>query len=329
MAGSGGDTPSVPLAPWKSFVAGILGDTIKVRLQCQTQCSPRYSGTWNCFCTILRREKVQSYPKIFHLKIIVHGLYKGMASPLAGVALVNAVVFGVYETTLSWQMQNPSLQPAYNQIFIAGLTTGVVSSFITCPMELVKIKLQNQAPAANQVRYPVLAPSCGQVQYRGPIDCAVQTLRRGGLRACYQGMGATMLREASFGPYFVSYELFCRHLTNPEGATTTQNSLALIFAGGLAGIAAWISTYPADVIKTRMQNHEAGKATTSPYSSLMRAFQHCHREGGMRLLFSGLTATIIRAFPCNAATLFVYTTAVRYLNGHRFKAEESVLSSYE
>lgn len=76
------------------FVAGCVGgaagvvvghpfDTIKVRLQTQNAANPRYRGTWHCFTQTLKGESVR-------------GLYKGMSSPLAGVSLVNAVVFGVH-----------------------------------------------------------------------------------------------------------------------------------------------------------------------------------------------------------------------------------------
>lgn len=76
------------------FVAGCVGgcagvavghplDTIKVRIQTQDSLNPRYKGTFDCFRQTIKNESIR-------------GLYKGMSSPMFGVSLVNAVVFGVH-----------------------------------------------------------------------------------------------------------------------------------------------------------------------------------------------------------------------------------------
>lgn len=65
------------------------------------------------------------------------------------------------------------------------------------------------------------------------------------MRAIYKGMTATVLREVSFGPYFVSYELFCRALRPPGKRVNELSGWRLVFAGGAAGIVAWCSTYAA------------------------------------------------------------------------------------
>ena len=106
-------------------------------------------------------------------------------------------------------------------------------------MELSKIRLQNQ-------QGPVGAGgvAAGTAFYKGPMDCFKQTYRQGGVRACYRGLWSTILRETSYGPYFLSYEIFCRALT-PEGQRTQDlSSGRLVVAGGFAGIAGWMSTYP-------------------------------------------------------------------------------------
>lgn len=106
-------------------------------------------------------------------------------------------------------------------------------------MELSKIRLQNQqGPKGSGVL------AAGTAFYNGPMDCFKQTYRQGGLRACYRGLWSTILRETSYGPYFLSYEIFCRALT-PEGQRTQDlSSGRLVVAGGFAGIAGWMSTYP-------------------------------------------------------------------------------------
>ncbi|KAF9996673.1 hypothetical protein BGZ80_006788 [Entomortierella chlamydospora] len=294
-----------PGADWTSnFVAGTVGgiaglcvghpwDTVKVRLQSKELAS-RYSGTWNCFTTILKQEKVA-------------GLYKGMASPMVGVALVNALLFGVYGFFMDIQMKNPGDDPTLTQIFLAGTGSGVVNSFISCPMELSKIRLQNQdlGPGSKGVA------SAGKTFYKGPMDCFKQTYRQGGIRACYRGLWSTILRETSYGPYFLSYEIFCRALT-PEGQRTQDLSSArLVVAGGFAGIAGWLSTYPTDMIKTRIQAQHDSTPKALQFKGVWDCTKHLYKEEGYRVFFRGINATVIRAFPCNAATFLVYSLAMR------------------
>ncbi|KAK9720083.1 hypothetical protein K7432_004345 [Basidiobolus ranarum] len=286
---------------WKSFLAGTFGgcaglivghplDTVKVRLQSQTKAHLVYRGTAHCFTSIIKYEGVK-------------GLFKGMASPMAGVALVNALAFGVYESVLNFQIQGSETDATLNQMFVAGIATGVVNSFVSCPMELAKIRLQNQGPEnAKFGNY-----------YKGPLDCFLKTYKAGGVVACYRGLWSTILRELSFGPYFVSYEIFCRMLT-PAGKTVNEmSSPRLIVAGGFAGICAWVSTYPFDVVKTKIQADLAGNDKPR-YRGVMDCMVKCYREEGISILFRGLNATILRAFPLNAATFFVYAQSMRMLN---------------
>ncbi|KAJ1925884.1 hypothetical protein IWQ60_004286 [Tieghemiomyces parasiticus] len=248
----------------------------------------------------------------------VRGLYKGMASPLASVAVVNAIIFGVYETTLGLQTRHQEIAPTLDQVFIAGLATGVVSSLITCPTELAKVRLQNQVTEA--VGIPA-----GRTLYRGPYDVFLRTFREGGVRACYRGFVPTLLRELSLGPYFVSYEIYCRWLTAPDGDIDHLGPGALVMAGGLAGITAWLTTYPIDVIKTRVQDQDA---TTSRQGMLATA-RGCYREAGVRIFFRGLTATILRAFPCNAATFFVYATSMRLMSRYSNGADQATYAAID
>lgn len=61
----------------------------------------------------------------------VLGFFKGMSFPLASVALVNSVLFGVYSNTLlaltaTSHQQRRAQPPSYTHIFIAGCTGGVL-----------------------------------------------------------------------------------------------------------------------------------------------------------------------------------------------------------
>lgn len=67
----------------------------------------------------------------------------------------------------------------------------------------------------------------------------------------------------------------------------------------MAGVFGWLSTYPIDVIKTRIQ---AQDMKNQEYRNTWHCFKTVYRGEGMRVMFAGVGATIIRAFPTNAAT---------------------------
>ncbi|KAF1797438.1 mitochondrial carrier domain-containing protein [Mucor lusitanicus] len=286
------------------LVGGLAGlavghpfDTVKVRLQSRELAS-RYKGTWNCFVTTIKQEKFV-------------GLYKGMASPAVGVAGVNALVFGSYTSLMQYQQEydkNSSSSseqlPPLRHVLFAGMGAGVITSFVTCPMELVKVQLQNQTQAT---------------AIKGPIDCLKSLYATGGIRYCFKGMLPTTLRELSFGPYFLTYEFICRAMTtsDPDSINNSTYELSgpkVILAGGSAGIVAWCSTYFADVVKTRIQSEP------ERYKGFVDCIKSSYRNEGWRIFFRGLTPTILRAFPSNAATFAAYTWTMKLCQSSQLTA---------
>ncbi|XP_033209402.1 mitochondrial basic amino acids transporter-like [Belonocnema kinseyi] len=277
------------------FAAGCLGgcagimvgyplDTIKVHIQTQDHRNPKYKGTWHCFRSILARDSVA-------------GFYRGMSSPMAGVAVVNAIVFGVYGTI----HKNLSEPDHLGSHFLAGASAGLAQTPICSPMELAKTRIQLQSSNT----------------FSGPLHCLKDIYRRKGFKGVFSGLGITFLREIpSYGIYFFTYEALTK-----SSAASAISTLQMLLAGGLAGTASWIFTYPLDVVKSRLQADTSGK-----YSSALDCFRKSINSEGYKCLFRGLNSTIIRAFPTNAATFAVVTWTFRLFN-HQPPAEVKPVTS--
>ncbi len=69
----------------------------------------------------MRRRERTARPKPAPL-VQVKGLYRGMSSPLAGVAAINAITFGVYGNVLR-RMEDPS---SVTSVTMAGAAAGLV-----------------------------------------------------------------------------------------------------------------------------------------------------------------------------------------------------------
>ncbi|XP_014673341.1 PREDICTED: mitochondrial basic amino acids transporter-like [Priapulus caudatus] len=289
----------VAVAVGLDFVAGCLGgcagtlighpfDTVKVRLQLQSQHKPLYRNTFDCFKTIIQKESVL-------------GLYKGLSSPMATLAFINAIVFGVYGSVIR-HVDNPD---ALGNHFLAGCVAGAAQAVVLSPVELAKTYMQLQGCGEARGGATPGSPR----RYRGSAHCIVAVWRRGGARGVFRGVWLTVLRETpSFGVYFYSFELVCRRMA--EGAGKETGVGGLLLAGGISGMLSWLSTYPADVVKSRFQADGAG-GKSFKYSGALDCAWQSYAAEGHRVFWRGLMPTLVRAFPVNAACLAVVSIFLR------------------
>ena len=278
------------------------------------------------------------------------GLYKGIVSPLvsthslstdrysllhiqATTALMNGLVFASYRFLLKLQSSDSALPPTLTQITLAGAGSGIISSIITTPTELIKIRQQQQI---------------GLVQ-RSTLSVAVDIIRTGGfgLKGLYRGMPVTALRDIGYGGYFWAYEATCRAfapsspnildvsvhpdeihllLRDLDGSGSSTPSWAvMLLAGGLAGIAGWLTTFPLDVIKTRMQGAAMGlpvgdhapllpgavHSNPNPYRTIWSTITHSYKAEGAGVFFRGLAPTLIRSVNCCFHLLNTHSYRIR------------------
>ncbi|KAH8329301.1 hypothetical protein KR074_007350, partial [Drosophila pseudoananassae] len=261
------------------FVAGLLGgaagvlvghpfDTVKVHLQTDDPKNPKYKGTFHCLKMILQKDGFK-------------GIYRGISSPIGGIGLVNAIVFGVYGN-----VQRYSGEPnALLTHFYAGSIAGISQSFVCAPMELAKTRLQLSKNIDSGIKF------------NGPIHCLRHIFKTEGIRGTFKGLVATILRDIpGFAGYFVTYEYIMAQHSNPGVSFT-------LLAGGCAGMASWIFCYPLDVVKTHMQADALGKE--AKYTGFVDCAVKGYKHEGIQYFVRGLNSTLIRAFPMNAACFFV------------------------
>eukprot|EP00250_Pteridium_aquilinum_P024620 c29342_g1_i1 orf=239-1186(+) len=303
----------------KDLTAGTMGgvaqllvghpfDTIKVKLQSQPAPSPgvppKYAGAIDAVKQTLASEGPR-------------GLYKGMGAPLATVAAFNAVLFTARGQMEALLRHGPGVPLTISQQFVCGAGAGVAVSFLACPTELIKCRLQAQSSLATAEASPSIAAagvtggSVGTgsvaskvVRYNGPLDVGRHVLRsEGGVLGLFTGLTPTMMREIPGNAVmFGVYEAVKQYMAGGQD-TSSLGRGSLLAAGGIAGASFWFSVYPTDVIKSVIQVDDR---SNPKYSGTVDAFKKVYRAEGFKGLYKGFGPAMARSVPANAACFLAY-----------------------
>lgn len=280
------------------FVAGVTGtiagypfDTVKVRLQTQTLNHRLYTGSLDCFIKIAKQESVL-------------GFYKGMSSPMFGVAIINGIVFSVQNVSKSL-FENPD---TYTALAVTGAIAGCVQSIICSPIELVKTRLQMQGIGQQRKLFALSTHL-----YKGPIDCLKKSYARRGMRSgVMRGLSMTLARDIpSFAAYFPAWQFFVTTFS-PTGKEADMPMYMSLIGGGFTGIAAWTVSYPFDVIKSRYQ-----ASRDHVYKGVWDCAVKSLRSEGWQVFTRGFVPCTLRAIPTNAFTYPVYALLKRTFDSSR------------
>ncbi|CEF59605.1 Mitochondrial carnitine/acylcarnitine carrier protein [Strongyloides ratti] len=283
-------------SPIKSFIAGAVGgtctvfvghpfDTVKVRLQTMPKPKPGelppFSGAVDCLKKTVQKEGFLA-------------LYKGMAVPIAGVAPLFAVYFGGCAIGKKLQSTHPDQEMTFYQNFFSGALAGVFTTVIMAPGERIKCLLQIQNTSSSDPK-----------KIR-PMELIKKLYADGGIRSLYRGTGATLLRDIpASGAYLSVYEYLKKKLSDNNDGHLSP--LAIMTAGGFAGVANWGVCIPADVLKSRLQTAPEGKYP----NGIRGVFKEVMLEEGPKGLFKGFTPVMMRAFPANAACFFGFELTMK------------------
>ena len=222
-----------------------------------------------------------------------------MASPLLGLAAINTIVFGV-QGNIMRQFDKPTPMV----YLLSGAAAGAVQTVVSGPMELAKTRMQMEGVGAKKIDKTK--------EYQGSVDAIKKIYRQEGLRGCYRGYTLTLLRDTpGFAVYFAMYDYLCRQFAR-QSSTGEIGIPALLLAGGLSGMSSWLLSFAPDVMKTRIQVD--GAHGVPKYNGTLDVVRKSYMNEGAMVFTKGLGATLLRAFPVNAATFTVVTLTLQMLD---------------
>ncbi|KAF8736998.1 hypothetical protein AX14_013633 [Amanita brunnescens Koide BX004] len=207
--------------------------------------------------------------------------------------------------------------PEIMSYFIAGGCAGAASRTVVSPLERLKIIQQVQ-------------PQGSDLQYKGVWRSLVRMWQEEGLKGFMRGNGINCLRIVPYSAVqFTTYEQIKKWFT--LHGTRELDTPKRLTAGALAGITSVCSTYPLDLVRSRLSIATASvslsiqpKAAPAPgstllapkHASLSSAAYHTsssfskadltvmgmtmkivREEGGIRALYRGLVTTAVGVAP--------------------------------
>jgi len=184
----------------------------------------------------------------------------------------------------------------------SGGGAGAVSLLFVYSLDYARTRLANDNKSSKKG---------GQRQFNGLIDVYRKTLATDGIQGLYRGfvvscVGIIVYRGLYFGMYDSMKPMLPGNLKN--------NFIANFFLGWGVTIAASTASYPIDTVRRRMMM-TSGEAVK--YSSSIQAFNVIIKKEGVKSLFKGCGANILRAV-ASAGVLAGYDQLQLLVFGKKF-----------
>ncbi|CAN0186324.1 unnamed protein product [Ectocarpus sp. 13 AM-2016] len=206
--------------------------------------------------------------------------------------------------------------------------SGLVGSFVVTPVERIKVVMQAALSSAPSSTSSLAARAGGG--YANAWGCARGLVAENGLRGgLYAGLGPTLLREVpGYAFYFATYEACKRVLLGKGSGEDSSRGPVLLktaVSGALAGIAAWLPTYPGELLLVVLPVPVPMQSAGASGAGMMSTASVMWKTGGLAPFYRGLSPTIVRAMVNHAATFLVYEASMSFImrRGKRGEVDSS------
>ncbi|KAJ2557824.1 hypothetical protein EV175_001115 [Coemansia sp. RSA 1933] len=183
--------------------------------------------------------------------------------------------------------QNPHTHIA-NQTLrnsIAGAGAGCVSSVVTCPLDVVKTRLQYQGVLHEKYRLQGFKP------YKGTMNTLRRIYTEEGVYGLYRGLAPMLMGYLpTWGIYFAAYESLKRELSALDRTPLGPTAVHVASAMG-AGASTSLLTNPIWVLKSRFMTQSA--FTDYRYNSMLHAVRIIYATEGIGGFYKGLGSSLL------------------------------------
>ncbi|NWI53953.1 KMCP1 protein, partial [Calyptomena viridis] len=280
---------------WKPFIYGGLAsitaecgtfpiDLTKTRLQVQGQVNDakykeiRYRGMVHALVRICREEGLKA-------------LYSGIAPAMLRQASYGTLKIGTYQSLKRVFVDRPEDETLMINV-LCGILSGVISSSIANPTDVLKIRMQAQ----------------GNVIQGGMMGNFIQIYQKEGTKGLWKASGVSLTAQRAaivVGVELPVYDLTKKHIimSGFMGDTVYTHFLSS-FTCGLAGA---LASNPIDVVRTRMMNQRTQQhGRHSNYKGTLDCLLQTCKNEGFFALYKGFWPNWLRLGPWNIIFFLTY-----------------------
>ena len=212
--------------------------------------------------------------------------YAGVLPAMLG----GAAAWGSYLYSYSWSKRRRAGAKGEASLtsmdhLLSGMEAGAAVAIVTNPVWVLKTRLQLQDSGVSGVA--VLK----------------SIVREEGVAALYRGLLPSLLLVSHGAIQMTVYERLKQiRVGDGDGGALFFTSRGV--SGALAKATATVATYPLQVLRSRMQ--QGMESRTLKYRGVVSSARLTLQREGLRGLYKGLGASILRNMPSSAITFFVY-----------------------
>ncbi|KAG9063466.1 Mitochondrial oxaloacetate carrier protein [Linnemannia hyalina] len=199
----------------------------------------------------------------------------------------------------------PTKKPSAALGFLAGGIAACGAVTITNPAEVIKTRLQLQGELMRQV------PGSKRI-YTNSGQAFLHIAKYEGIRGLQRGLGCAymyqiMMNGTRLGLYDpIKHTIHAALKTDP----TKNNNVVNIAAGGIGGILSAALASPLFLVKTRLQSYSSNEASRVGqqhyYKHTVDALRHIYKTEGLRGIYRGVDASMMRTGAGSAVQLPLY-----------------------
>ncbi|KRY37674.1 Protein dif-1 [Trichinella spiralis] len=192
--------------------------------------------------------------------------------------------------------------------FLAGGIGGVCCVVTGHPFDTIKVRLQTASAATGGT---------------STLSCLKKTVVEEGVLALYKGMAAPVVGVA---PLFALYFFGCSigKRLQQTNADEQLSILKTFNAGALSGMMTTLIVAPGERIKCLLQVQHQHQGSEAKYTGPVDVFKKLYKEGGIRSIYRGTVATLLRDVPASGAYLATYEFLMRSMKSSDDTGELSV-----
>ncbi|EJS42956.1 oac1p [Saccharomyces arboricola H-6] len=194
--------------------------------------------------------------------------------------------------------------------FVAGGLAACIAVTVTNPIELIKIRMQLQGE---------MSASAAKI-YKNPIQGMAVIFKNEGIKGLQKGLNAAYIYQIGLNGsrlgFYEPIRTSLNHLFFPDQESHKVQSVGInVFSGAASGIIGAVVGSPLFLVKTRLQSYsefiKIGEQThyTGVWNGLVTIF----KTEGVKGLFRGIDAAILRTGAGSSVQLPIYNTAKSFL----------------